>query len=93
MEEGASAHTENMASMGVAEKHEPTEGVGDEVRPTRGNRMPPRPSGEEAATEAAPAEAGAEAGAEATATVAPPAEEPQPAPEAPGAPDATTSGS
>jgi len=42
VEEGCANHRDRMASMGVAEKHEGGEEVrvGDEPRPTRGNRMP-----------------------------------------------------
>ncbi len=40
VEEGCANHREQSASMGSAEKREDTQPVGDEPRPTRGNRLP-----------------------------------------------------
>ncbi len=40
VEEGCANHREQSASMGSAEKREETQPVGDEPRPTRGNRLP-----------------------------------------------------
>ena len=66
VEAGWHQHSENMASMGAAEKRE--EGVTDDVRPTRSQRAPKK--GADEATGEATGEAGAEAPAE-TKTEAP----------------------
>jgi len=80
VEEGAANARERLAAVGAAERTEDLP-VGDEPRPTRGNR-PPRPAADGAATDAAPA------AAEAPAAEAPAAEAPAaPAADAP-APDA-----
>ena len=53
VEAGWHQHSEHVASMGSAEKH--PEGITDEVRPTRSQRAPRRPSeGSEAGPSAAP---------------------------------------
>ena len=67
VESGWHQHSENSASLGVAERHE--EGVSDEVRPTRTQRAPKSD---------APADAKEEAPAESTATAV---AEPEPEPE------------
>jgi small subunit ribosomal protein S2 len=43
VEEGSANHRERLASMGAAEKHDDSSGaipIGDEPRPTRGNKLP-----------------------------------------------------